>query len=125
MHSKFTHSKLSAPRYIKKRYDWLKRSLNVYDSEHASIFPRDWGVDLCLVRQFVAITLDDYRALRLTDIDIDALYSIIKETTGFERLLDLRFKPPVRCRVIRRLPLAFRLFSSLTCTELWRTLRRM
>ncbi|KIV90525.1 hypothetical protein PV10_07822 [Exophiala mesophila] len=82
---------------IDRRYAWFKKTLKIYDEEHAAIFPSNWRVNEILANVFAEGTRDDYKGIlnRTTrngqTIDVRLLLSCLQQTLDFEHGLERRF----------------------------------
>lgn len=82
---------------IDRRYAFFKKTLKLYDEEHAAIFPPHWQVGSILAHVFAENTRDDYKTIlgRSTrngqTIDVKLLLSCLQQTLDFEQALDQRF----------------------------------
>lgn len=87
---------------IDRRYAWFRKTLKVYDEEHAAIFPAHWHVNEILANVFAEGTRDDYRGIlsRTTrsgqTVDVRLLLSCLQQTLDFEHSLDSRFSTTSR-----------------------------
>ena len=79
---------------IDRRYSWFRKTLKVYDDEHAAIFPQYWRVGEELAKTFASNTRDDYRGIlsRTTrsgqHLDVKLLLSCLQQTLDFEHALE-------------------------------------
>jgi vacuolar protein sorting-associated protein 53 len=82
---------------IDRRYSWFKKTLKVYDDEHAVIFPPHWRVNEIMANVFAEGTREDYRGIlsRTTrsgqTLDVRLLLSCLQQTLEFEQALEKRF----------------------------------
>lgn len=90
---------------IDRRYAWFKKTLKVYDEEHAAIFPSHWRVNEVLANVFAEGTRDDYKGIlsRTTRngqiIDVRLLLSCLQQTLDFEHGLERRFNQTSRTSI--------------------------
>jgi hypothetical protein len=90
---------------IDRRYAWFKKTLKVYDEEHAAIFPPHWRVNEVLANVFAEGTRDDYKGIlsRTTrngqTIDVKLLLSCLQQTLDFEHSLERRFNQSSRTSI--------------------------
>ncbi len=90
---------------IDRRYAWFKKSLKIYDEEHAAIFPSHWRVNEILANVFAEGTRDDYKGIlsRATRngqaIDVKLLLSCLQQTLDFEHSLEKRFNQSSRTSI--------------------------
>lgn len=78
---------------LQKRFQWLFRVLQNYSLEHASIFPREWKVEIALAADFCSITKRDIREmlhLAGDSVDLDVLQMSVHNTRVFEEQLHTR-----------------------------------
>ena len=82
---------------IDRRYAWFRKTLKIYDEEHAAIFPPYWRVNEVLANVFAEGTRDDYKGIlsRTTrsgqTLDVKLLLSCLQQTLDFEHSLERRF----------------------------------
>ncbi|KEF59210.1 uncharacterized protein A1O9_04054 [Exophiala aquamarina CBS 119918] len=90
---------------IDRRYSWFKKTLKIYDEEHAAIFPSHWRVNEILANVFADGTRDDYRGIlsRTTrngqTIDVRLLLSCLQQTLDFEHSLEKKFSSTSRASI--------------------------
>ena len=90
---------------IDRRYAWFKKTLKIYDEEHAAIFPSHWRVNEVLANVFAEGTRDDYKGIlsRSTrngqTIDVKLLLSCLQQTLEFEQSLERRFHESSRASI--------------------------
>ncbi|RMZ81211.1 hypothetical protein DV737_g2628, partial [Chaetothyriales sp. CBS 132003] len=90
---------------IDRRYAWFRKTLKVYDDEHAAIFPQHWHVNEVLANAFAEGTRDDYQAIlsRSTragqTLDVKLLLSCLQQTLDFEQGLEKRFNTTSRTSI--------------------------
>jgi vacuolar protein sorting-associated protein 53 len=90
---------------IDRRYAWFKKTLKIYDEEHAAIFPSHWRVNEILANVFAEGTRDDYKGIlsRSTrngqTIDVRLLLSCLQQTLDFEHGLERRFNQSSRASI--------------------------
>ncbi|KAI1617846.1 Vps53-like protein [Exophiala viscosa] len=90
---------------IDRRYAWFKKTLKVYDEEHAAIFPPHWRVNEVLANAFAEGTRDDYKGILLRTtrngqaIDVRLLLSCLQQTLDFEHSLERRFNSSSRTSI--------------------------
>lgn len=90
---------------IDRRYSWFKKTLKIYDEEHAAIFPSHWRVNEILANVFAEGTRDDYKGIlsRTTrngqTIDVRLLLSCLQQTLDFEHSLERKFSSTSRTSI--------------------------
>ena len=90
---------------IDRRYAWFKKTLKVYDDDHAAIFPSHWRVNEVMANVFAEGTRDDYKGIlsRTTRsgqlLDVRLLLSCLQQTLDFEHGLERRFNPTSRTSI--------------------------
>ncbi|KAL6249027.1 Vacuolar protein sorting-associated protein 53 [Rhinocladiella similis] len=90
---------------IDRRYAWFKKTLKIYDEDHAAIFPSHWRVNEVLANVFAEGTREDYRGIlaRTTrngqTIDVKLLLSCLQQTLDFEHGLERRFNQSSRTSI--------------------------
>ncbi|KAJ4526141.1 Vacuolar protein sorting-associated protein 53 [Exophiala dermatitidis] len=90
---------------IDRRYAWFKKTLKIYDEEHAAIFPPHWRVNEILANVFAEGTRDDFKGIlsRSTrngqTIDVKLLVSCLQQTLDFEHGLERRFNQTSRTSI--------------------------
>ncbi|KIX99045.1 uncharacterized protein Z520_05506 [Fonsecaea multimorphosa CBS 102226] len=90
---------------IDRRYAWFKKTLKIYDEEHAAIFPSHWRVNEILANVFAEGTREDYKGIlaRTTrngqTIDVQLLLSCLQQTLDFEHSLERRFNQSSRASI--------------------------
>jgi hypothetical protein len=90
---------------IDRRYAWFKKTLKIYDEEHAAIFPSHWRVNEILANVFAEGTRDDYKGIlsRSTRngqmVDVKLLLSCLQQTLDFEHSLEKRFNQSSRASI--------------------------
>lgn len=90
---------------IDRRYSWFKKTLKVYDDEHAAIFPPHWRVNEIMANVFAEGTRDDYKGIlsRTTrsgqTLDVKLLLSCLQQTLEFEHALERRFNHTSRTSI--------------------------
>lgn len=82
---------------IDRRYAWFRKTMKIYDEEHAAIFPQHWDVGKVLAHVFAEGTKEDYKAIlsRSTrggqTLDVRLLLSCLQQTLDFEHGLEKKF----------------------------------
>ncbi|KIX02744.1 uncharacterized protein Z518_08686 [Rhinocladiella mackenziei CBS 650.93] len=90
---------------IDRRYAWFKKTLKLYDEEHAAIFPSHWRVNEILANVFAEGTRDDYKGILSRTvrngqtIDVKLLLSCLQQTLDFEHSLERRFNQTPRTSI--------------------------
>ena len=90
---------------IDRRYAWFRKTLKVYDDEHAAIFPQHWRVNEVLANVFAEGTRDDYKGIlsRSTRsgqiLDVKLLLSCLQQTLDFEHGLERKFNTTSRTSI--------------------------
>ena len=90
---------------IDRRYAWFRKTLKVYDEDHAAIFPPHWRVNEILANVFAEGTRDDFKGIlsRTTrngqTIDVKLLLSCLQQTLDFEHSLERRFNHSSRASI--------------------------
>ena len=90
---------------IDRRYAWFKKTLKIYDEEHAAIFPPHWRVNEILANVFADGTRDDYKGILSRSmrngqtIDVKLLLSCLQQTLDFEHSLERRFNQSSRTSI--------------------------
>ena len=90
---------------IDRRYAWFKKTLKVYDDDHAAIFPSHWRVNEIMANVFAEGTRDDYKGIlsRTTrsgqTLDVKLLLSCLQQTLDFEHGLERRFSSTSRASI--------------------------
>ena len=90
---------------IDRRYAWFKKTLKVYDDEHAAIFPSHWKVHEIMANVFAEGTRDDYKGIlsRTTrsgqTLDVKLLLSCLQQTLDFEHALERKFNNASRTSI--------------------------
>lgn len=90
---------------IDRRYAWFRKTLKLYDEEHAAIFPSHWHVNEVMANVFAEGTRDDFRGIlsRSTrngqSLDVKLLLSCLQQTLDFEHGLDRRFNNTSRTSI--------------------------
>lgn len=82
---------------IDRRYAWFRKTVKIYDEEHAAIFPQHWEVGKVLAHVFAEGTREDYKGIlsRSTRggqaLDVRLLLSCLQQTLDFEHALEKKF----------------------------------
>ncbi|RMD40064.1 hypothetical protein DV735_g5052, partial [Chaetothyriales sp. CBS 134920] len=90
---------------IDRRYAWFRKTLKMYDEEHAAIFPLSWHVNEVLANAFAEGTRDDYQAIlsRSTragqTLDVKLLLSCLQQTLDFEQALEKKLNATSRTSI--------------------------
>ncbi len=90
---------------VGRRYAWFKKTLKVYDDEHAAIFPSHWRVNEIMTNVYAEGTRDDFKGVlsRTTrsgqTLDVKLLLSCLQQTLEFEHGLERRFNNTSRASI--------------------------
>ena len=90
---------------IDRRYAWFRKTLKIYDEEHAAIFPQHWRVGEVLAHIFAESTKDDFKGIlsRSTragqTLDVKLLLSCLQQTLDFEHNLERKFSNTSRTSI--------------------------
>ncbi|KAK5941197.1 Vacuolar protein sorting-associated protein 53 [Knufia obscura] len=82
---------------IDRRYAWFRKTMKVYDEEHAAIFPQHWEVGKILAHVFAEGTKEDYKGILARStrggqtLDVRLLLSCLQQTLDFEHGLERKF----------------------------------
>lgn len=90
---------------IDRRYAWFRKTMKIYDEEHAAIFPQHWKVGEILIHVFAEGTREDYKGIlsRSTrggqTLDVKLLLSCLQQTLDFEHSLERKLSTPSRASI--------------------------
>ena len=90
---------------IDRRYAWFRKTMKIYDEEHAAIFPQHWEVAKVLAHVFAEGTKEDYKGIlsRSTrggqTLDVSLLLSCLQQTLDFEHGLEKKLGGTSRASV--------------------------
>lgn len=90
---------------IDRRYAWFRKTMKIFDEEHAAIFPQHWRVGEILAHVFAEGTREDYKGIlsRSTrggqTLDVRLLLSCLQQTLDFEHTLERKLSTPSRASI--------------------------
>jgi vacuolar protein sorting-associated protein 53 len=90
---------------IDRRYAWFKKTLKLYDDDHAATFPSHWRVNEILANVFAEGTRDDFKGILSRTarsgqvFDVRLLLSCLQQTLDFEHGLERRFNNTSRTSI--------------------------